>query len=83
MEIHIESMTVESLQDLLEKANIVAAFLVGHRRILTEGGFPQDTAERMCEVVHFRLLGIDESAGMFASDEDFALLEFLGEEEEE
>lgn len=49
----------ESLLSYADTVNRIAALVVGHRRILVDGGFDVNLADQMCASLHARLLGLD------------------------
>lgn len=51
--------TLDVVADIAEFANAVASLLVGHRRILVEGGFDPNMADSMSAGLHAKLLGLD------------------------
>lgn len=74
--------TLEQIHDLAEVANAVASLVVGHRKILVEGGFDINLSDAMAANLHASLLGL---VNVFDNQED-EILEFLmgdGSEEDE
>lgn len=65
--------TLEQIHDLAEVANAVASLVVGHRKILVEGGFDINLADAMAANLHASLLGL---VHVFDNEED-EILEFL------
>lgn len=49
---------LEAIQDFAEYANSIASLVVGHRRILVEGGFDINLADSMAASLHAQLLGL-------------------------
>lgn len=49
---------LDAIANIAEVANAVASLLVGHRRILVDGGFDVNLADGMCAALHAKLLGI-------------------------
>jgi hypothetical protein len=77
-----QQSTLDVVADIAEFANSVASLLVGHRKILVEGGFDSAMADHMCFGLHSKLLGlVDENPGFF---DGYELLEEydLGDEDE-
>lgn len=79
-EIATQQSTLDMVADIAEFANAVASLLVGHRRILVDGGFDNNMADHMCEGLHAKLLGLVHEEW----EPDYEI-EFLqpGEDEEE
>lgn len=74
--------TLEQIHDLAEVANAVASLVVGHRKILVEGGFDLNLADAMAANLHASLLGL---VVVYGGEED-QVLEFLlgdGDDEED
>jgi hypothetical protein len=65
---------LDAVANIAEVANMVAALVVGHRKILVDGGFDVNMSEIMCQALHAKVLGL----GVWSFDDDFIL-----EEEEE
>lgn len=49
---------LEAIQDFAEYANAIASLVVGHRRILVEGGFDINLSDSMAAALHAQLLGL-------------------------
>lgn len=64
---------IDVVADIADFANGVASLVVGHRRILVEGGFEAGLADVMCQALHAKLLGLDiwDSNGIVDSWPDF------------
>lgn len=54
-----EQSILETVAEIADFSNSVAELIVGHLRILVNGGISQDLAEVMCQALHARLLGLD------------------------
>lgn len=72
----VEEVQLSSLDvvgDIAEFANGVASLVVGHRRILVDGGFETGLADVMCQALHAKLLGLDiwDSNGVVDEWPDF------------
>lgn len=50
---------LEAIANIASVANAVASLVVGHRRILVEGGFDINLADAMCANLHGSLLGLE------------------------
>jgi len=51
---------LEAVQNIAEFANAVASLVVGHRKILVEGGFDPNMSDQMAAALHASLLGLSE-----------------------
>lgn len=49
---------LDSIANIAEVANAVASLIVGHRKILVEGGFDPNMSDAMCQALHAKLLGL-------------------------
>jgi predicted regulator of Ras-like GTPase activity (Roadblock/LC7/MglB family) len=54
----IENSVLQSVANVAEYANAVASMVVGHRRILVEGGFDVNLADQMAAALHAQVLGL-------------------------
>lgn len=74
----IDSEEVSNITDFVAKfadfANAVASLVVGHRKILVEGGFDVNLSDAMAAELHAQLLGLTPhwqiEQSMFVEDED-------------
>lgn len=55
----VQKTTLDVVMEISEFANAVASLLVGHRKILVEGGFDPNMADHMSAGLHAKLLGLD------------------------
>lgn len=60
---------LDYIANIAETANAVASLVVGHRKILVEGGFDPNLADQMCATLHSKLLGLGP-VWSFQDDED-------------
>jgi predicted regulator of Ras-like GTPase activity (Roadblock/LC7/MglB family) len=80
-EINQQKSILESVANMAEFANAVASMVVGHRRILVEGGFDINLADQMASALHAQTLGLVQR---WDEDEEIHVLEFLvGEDDED
>jgi hypothetical protein len=49
---------LEAVADVAEFANAVASLVVGHRKILVDGGFDVNLSDSMAASLHAQLLGL-------------------------
>lgn len=72
---------LEAVANVAEFANAVASMVVGHRRILVEGGFEVNLADQMAAALHAQTLGLVQR---FDEEEEYHVVEFLvGEEDDD
>lgn len=53
-----EKSILDAVAEMADFANAVASMVVGHRRILVEGGFEINLADSMAAALHGQMLGI-------------------------
>lgn len=62
-----EKSILEVVAEMADFANAVASMVVGHRKILVEGGFDVNLADQMAASLHAQMLGL---APMFEEEPD-------------
>lgn len=81
-ELNSQKSILEAVANMAEFANAVASMVVGHRRILVEGGFDINLADQMAAALHAQTLGLVQQWD--DEDDDMHVIEFLvGEEDDE
>lgn len=81
-EVTNQKTILEAVADMAEFANAVASMVVGHRRILVDGGFDINLADQMAAALHAQTLGLVQH--MEYDDDEMHVIEFLvGEEDDE
>lgn len=65
-----EYSQLDAIANIAEVANSVASLIVGHRRILVEGGFDPNMAEAMCQALHAKVLGLGPVWSFEDTDDD-------------
>jgi hypothetical protein len=81
-ELNSQKSILEAVANMAEFANAVASMVVGHRRILVEGGFDINLADQMAASLHAQTLGLVQHWD--EDDEDIHVIEFLvGEEDDD
>lgn len=53
-----EFSQLDAIANIASVANAVASLVVGHRKILVEGGFDPNLSDQMCAALHGQLLGL-------------------------
>jgi len=76
-----EKSPLEQVARIAEFANAVASMVVGHRKILVEGGFDVNLADQMAAALHAQVLGLSDRWEL--SDDLEELIDELDGEEEE
>lgn len=72
---------LDIVAEMADFANAVASMVVGHRKILVEGGFDVNLSDQMAAALHAQMLGLVHH---FEEEPDFQVLEFLvGNDEDE
>lgn len=72
---------LEAVANVAEFANAVASMVVGHRKILVDGGFDINLADQMAAALHAQTLGL---VRQWDDDEEVHVIEFLvGEDDED
>lgn len=61
---------LEMVARMAEFANAVASMVVGHRKILVEGGFDVNLADQMAAALHSQVLGLSDQ---WDDDEEVAI----------
>lgn len=81
-ELNQQKSILEAVANVAEFANAVASMVVGHRKILVEGGFDINLADQMAAALHAQTLGLVQH--MDYEDDDIHVIEFLvGEDDED
>lgn len=81
-ELNSQKSILEAVANMAEFANAVASMVVGHRRILVEGGFDINLADQMAAALHAQTLGLVQQWDY--EDEDMHVIEFLvGEDDDD
>ena len=81
-EANSQKTILEAVADMAEFANAIASMVVGHRKILVEGGFDINLADQMASSLHAQTLGLVQR---WDDDEDaMHVIEFLvGEDDDD
>lgn len=74
-----EKSTLDQIADVAEQANAIASLVVGHLKILLEGGFDFAVANGMAASLHAHLLGITE---IWQVEPEFEVEYLSGEDDE-
>lgn len=61
---------LDYIANIAETANAVASLVVGHRKILVEGGFDPNLADSMCSTLHAKLLGLGPVWSLFDQEDE-------------
>lgn len=73
---------LEVVAEMADFANSVASMVVGHRKILVDGGFDVNLADQMAASLHAQVLGLVHQ--WQTEEDDMHILEFLvGNEDDE
>lgn len=57
-EVEDEKSPLDEIANIASVANAIASLVVGHRKILVDGGFNVDLSDSMCAELHAHLLGL-------------------------
>ncbi len=80
-EVTTQKSALEAVANMAEFANAVASMVVGHRRILVEGGFDVNLADQMAASLHAQTLGLVQH---WDDEDEMHVIEFLvGEEDDD
>ena len=80
-ELNQQKSILEAVANMAEFANAVASMVVGHRRILVDGGFDINLADQMAAALHAQTLGLVQQ---WDEEDEVHVLEFLvGEDDED
>lgn len=72
---------LEAVANVAEFANAVASMVVGHRRILVDGGFDINLADQMAAALHAQTLGLVQQ---WDDEEEYHVATFIvGEDDDE
>lgn len=72
---------LEVIAEMADFANAVASMVVGHRRILVEGGFDINLADSMAAALHAQTLGLVHH---WDTDEDnFEIVAYMNDDEDD
>jgi hypothetical protein len=82
-ELKVEKSALDVITDVAEVANAVASLLVGHRKILVEGGFDPNLVDSMCANLHSKLLDLEPVWTIDYEESDFLDQHIFDEEEED
>ena len=76
-----QKSVLEAVANVAEFANAVASMVVGHRRILVEGGFDVNLADQMAAALHAQTLGLVQN---WDDEDEYHVVEFLvGEDDDD
>lgn len=73
---------IEVVADVADFANAVASLVVGHRKILVDGGFDINLSDSMAASLHAQLLGLVHHWEL-EEDPDFDLIAYPNEEDDD